>query len=198
MTDFNDPKSMLKRYLQTHRDALVWKLDGLSERELRLPRTPTGVNLLGLIKHVANVEIGYFGKTFGRVWPTPAELVSDADFDADPQADWYATEDETSAGIVDFYRRAWAFADATIDELPLDGRGRVAWWPEDRAEVTLERIMVHVLAELARHAGHADILREMADGAVGLRADVSNLPEMDWPAYVEKLTGLADRFSPGA
>jgi uncharacterized damage-inducible protein DinB len=195
MTDLNDPKTALKRCLQSQREALLWKLEGLGERELRLPRTPTGINLLGLVKHVANVEIGYFGLTFGRQWPAPEELVSDAEFDADPQADWYATEDETAAAIVDLYRRAWAFCDATIDELPLDAPGHVPWWPGDRGRVTLGRIMVHVIAELARHAGHADILRELVDGESGLRPDSSNLPDMDWPAYVGRLTTLAERFS---
>ncbi|GHG56580.1 hypothetical protein GCM10012320_29210 [Sinomonas cellulolyticus] len=195
MPDLNDPKAVLKRYLQIHREALLWKLEGLSERELRLPRTQTGLTLLGILKHVANIEARYFGETFGRPWRAPGELVSDAGFDADPQADWYATEDESAAWIVSLYRRVWAFADATIDELPLDAPGRVAWWPDDRADVTLERILVHVIAELARHAGHADILRELTDGASGLRADADNLPQVDWPAYVEKLTRLADRFS---
>jgi hypothetical protein len=89
----------------------------------------------------------------------------------------------------------WTLADATIEELPLDALGRVPWWTEDRNPVTLERIMVHVIAELARHVGHADMLREQIDGAVGLRAEVSNLPEQkDWPAYVAKLTALAERF----
>lgn len=195
MTDLNDPKTALKRYIQTHRDVLLWKLEGLGERELRLPRTPTGTNLLGLIKHVANVEIGYFGGTFGREWPTPDELVTDADFDADQQADWYATEDETVAAIVDFYRRAWTFCDATIDELPLDAPGLVPWRPGDRGQVTLERIMIHVISELARHAGHADIIRELIDGEAGLRADANALPDEDWAAYVGKLTELAERFS---
>jgi hypothetical protein len=144
---------------------------------------------------MANVEIGYFGDTFGREWPTPDERISDEDFEADPQADWYGTENETCDGIIDLYRRVWTFADATIQELPLDALGRVPWWTEDRNPVTLERIMVHAIAELARHVGHADILREQIDGAVGLRAEVSNLPEQqDWPAYVAKLTALAERF----
>ncbi|GAB3275157.1 DinB family protein [Sinomonas notoginsengisoli] len=195
MTDLNDPKTALKRYLQTQREALLWKLEGLSERELRLPRTPTGTNLLGLIKHVANVEIGYFGKPFGRQWPAPEELVSDAEFDADPQSDWYATEDETVTGIVDFYRRAWAFCDATIEQLPLGAPGQVPWWPGDRGHVTLERIMIHVIAEVARHAGHADIIRELIDGEAGFRTGTSALPDIDWPAYLVKLNTLAERFS---
>jgi hypothetical protein len=190
-----EPKSALRRYLQSNRDALLWKLDGLGERDLRLPRTPTGTNLIGIVKHMANVEIGYFGDTFGRAWPTPEERVSEEDFESDPQADWYATESETCDGIIDLYRRVWSFADATIEDLPLDARGRVPWWGQERNEVTLHRIMVHVIDDLARHVGHADILREQIDGAAGLRAQVSNLPgEFDWSAYVAKLTALAERF----
>lgn len=194
MSDLRAPKAVLRHYLQFSREALLWKLDGLSERDLRMPRTPTGTNLIGIVKHMANVEIGYFGDTFGRGWPTPEERVSEADFEADPQADWYATESETCDEIIDLYRRVWAFADATIEELPLDALGRVPWWSEGHNRVTLECIMVHVIVDLARHVGHADILREEIDGAAGLRADVSNIPQQDWPEYVAKLTLLAERF----
>jgi len=194
MSDLRAPKAALRHYLQSSREALLWKLDGLSERDLRMPRTPTGTNLIGIVKHMANVEIGYFGDTFGREWPTPEERVSETDFEADPQADWYATESETCDEIIDLYRRVWAFADATIEELPLDALGRVPWWSEDHNQVTLASIMVHVIVDLARHVGHADILREEIDGAAGLRAEVSNIPQQDWPAYVAKLTLLAERF----
>lgn len=195
MSDLTKPKDALRHYLQSSRDVLLWKLDGLSERDLRMPRTPTGTNLIGIVKHMANVEIGYFGDTFDRAWPSPAERIVEEDFEADPQADWYATESETCDGIIDLYRRVWVFADATIEELPLDALGRVSWWGEDRNPVTLERIIVHVIVDLARHLGHADILREEIDGAAGLRAGVSNLPEdQDWPAYVARLTTLAERF----
>ena len=193
VSDLREPKAALQYYLQSGRDALLWKLDGLGSRDLRLPRTPTGMNLIGIVKHMANVEIGYFGDTFARTWPTLEERVSDAALEADPQADWYATEGETCAGIVDLYRRVWSFADATIEELPLDALGRVPWWPAARNPVTLERVIVHVLVDLSRHVGQADILREQVDGAAGLGADGSNLPEQqDWPAYVAKLTALAD------
>jgi uncharacterized damage-inducible protein DinB len=194
MTDANDPKTVLKRSLQEARESLLWKLDGLDERAARWPRTPTGTSLLGIVKHCLNVEVGYFGSTFGREWPTPAELVPDSALDTDPQADWYATEDETLEGLVDLYRRVWAFADETIDSLPLDAPGRVPWWRADKAGVTLHRILVHVATELARHAGQADILRELTDESVGLVPDRDNIPEVDWPAYVAKLTALAERF----
>lgn len=195
MADMDDPKTVLQHYLQETRDALICKLDGLSERDARLPRTPTGTNLLGVMKHCLNVEVGYFGLTFGREFPTPHEIVSMEAYDDDPQSDWYATEDETKEGLIDLYRRVGAFADETIEQLPLDAPGRVPWWPAGRQNVTLHRIIVHVLCDLARHAGHADIMRETHDGAVGLRRQNDNVPgEYDWPAYVEKLTAIADRF----
>jgi uncharacterized damage-inducible protein DinB len=195
MDDLGEPKAALRHYLQSTRDSLIWKLDGLSEHDARRPRTPTGNNLLGIIKHCLNVEAGYFGPTFGRAFPTPEELVPDEAFDEDPQADWYAREDETKAGLIDLYRRVAAFADQTIEQLPLDAPGRVPWWRPDRQDVTLQRVIVHVIYDVARHAGHADIMREQHDQAVGWQQDNTNLPDdYDWPAYVAKLTALADRF----
>ncbi|MEV6347670.1 DinB family protein [Actinoplanes sp. NPDC051851] len=195
MTESDDAKTALRDYLRETREDLIWKLDGLSEREARLPRTPTGNNLLGIVKHCLNVEAAYFGRTFGREFPDVGELVPESAYEKDPQADWYATADETKDGLIDLYRRVGEFADRTIEALPLDAPGEVPWWrPETRA-VTLQRIIVHVIADLARHAGHADILREQADNAIGVRQENSNLPDdHDWPAYVAKLTTLADRF----
>ncbi|AVT37758.1 DinB family protein [Plantactinospora sp. BB1] len=195
MADLSDPKAALHHYLRAIRENLIWKLDGLSEREARLPRTATGNNLLGVLKHCLNVEAGYFGSTFGREFPTPEELVPLQAFEEDPQADWYAREDETKDGLIDLYRRVGEFADQTIEQLPLDAPGRVPWWRPGQDVVTLQRIIVHVICDLARHAGHADIMREQHDMAIGLRRESSNLPDdYDWPAYVSKLTKLADRF----
>ncbi len=187
----SNPKQVLKDYLRGARDTLIWKLDGLSERDQRLPRTQTGMNLLGIVKHALNTEVIYFGPTFGREWPTPEEIVPAGG--SDPQADWYATAQESAAGLVDLYGRVQAFADETIDALPLDAIGRVAHW--GGAEVTLHEIMVHMIVDLQRHAGHADIVREQIDGSAGLLPDASNLPDdTDWQAYVAKLTALAERF----
>ena len=195
MTDFRDPRTVLQHYLQQARDSLIWKLDGVSEHDARRPRTPTGNNLLGVVKHCLNVEAGYFGPTFGREFPTPEELVPMEAYDEEPQSDWYATADETSDGLVDLYRRVGAFADQTIAQLPLDAPGQVPWWQPGRQEVTLQHIIVHVIYDLARHAGHADIMREQNDGAIGWERENSNIPDgYDWPAYVARLTQLADRF----
>lgn len=196
MTDLLDPKAALAHYLQESRDALVWKLEGLGERDVRLPRTPTGTNLLGILRHVANVEIGYFGPTFGREWPEPDHpmVVTDEDYDADPQSDWWVPADISTAEVVDFYRSVWAFSDTTIADLALDTVGAVPWWPEERRAVSLQRIVVHVIYDTARHAGHADILREGIDGAAGLKVAATNMPEVDWAAYVDRLTRVAESF----
>ena len=195
MADLIDPKAALLYYLQTTRDDLAWKLEGLSEREARLPRTATGNNLLGVLKHCINIEAGYFGPTFGREFPGHDELVPMSAYDDDPQADWYARSDEPKDGLIDLYRRVGEFADETIEQLPLDAPGRVPWWQPGRDVVTLQRIIIHVTCDLARHAGHADIMREQFDSAIGARRENTNIPDdYDWTSYVTKLTELADRF----
>jgi uncharacterized damage-inducible protein DinB len=178
----SDPKDTLSRYLQNAREAMVWKLEGLSEYGVRRPMTPTGTNLLGLVKHLANVELGYLGPTFGR---PHGEHLPWHDEDAEPNADMFATPDETREDILGLYRRAWAHGAETIAALDLDSTGEVPWWPPDRRVVTLHQILVHLVAETARHAGHADIVREEIDGAAGVRPDSSNLPDdgYDWAAH---------------
>ncbi len=187
----SDPKIDLHRYLQMAREALVWKLDGLSEYDVRRPLVRTGTNLLGLVKHVASVESGYLAETFGRPFDQPLPWFDDG---AEPNVDMWATPEETRAEIVGLYRRVWAHSDTTIDSLPLDATGRVPWWPDDRADVTLHRILVHVIAETNRHAGHADIVRELVDGAAGLRDDNDNLAPGDptwWEGYRDRVEGAA-------
>jgi uncharacterized damage-inducible protein DinB len=192
-----DPKADLHRYLQAAREALLWKLDGLSEYDVRRPLTPTGTNLLGIVKHVASVELGYLGATFGRPSDEPLPWFAP---DAEPNADMWATPEESRERIVGLYRRAWAHADATIDALDLDAVGHVAWWPPERNEVTLHRVLVHLIAETHRHAGHADIVRELVDGAAGLRRDNDNLPEGDagwWAQYRGRVQRAAEQVRDG-
>lgn len=191
----DDPKAELHRYLQTARDALLWKLDGLSEYDVRRPLTPTGTNLLGLVKHVASIELGYFGETFGRPSGEPLPWLED---DAEPNADMWATASQSRGDVVGLYHRAWVHADATIAALDLDATGHVPWWQPGRSEVTLHRILVHMVAETNRHAGHADILRELIDGAVGLRAGSNNMPPVGadwWAGYWDRLETAAREAS---
>ncbi len=188
-----DPKADLRRYLQAARESLLWKLEGLSEYDVRRPLVPTGTNLLGLVKHVASVESGYFGETFDRPFDEPLPWLAD---DAEPNADMWATAEESREQIVGLYHRVWAHSDATIDALALDAIGHVPWWAPDRSEVTLHRILVHMVAETDRHAGHADIVRELIDGAAGLRVGNDNLPPADqawWQNHRSRLEQAAQQ-----
>ena len=190
----NDPKAALHRYFTVVREGVLWKLDGLSEYDLRRPMTPTGTNLLGVVKHLASVTIGYFGPTFGREVDVDMDYMAWYAPDAEPNADMFATEHESREEILALYRQAGEIADATISELALDAEGHVAWWG-DRNPVTLAAILVHMVAETNRHAGQIDIVRELIDGSAGLRADVSNMPdEINWPEYHARLEKLAEQF----
>ena len=191
MTQY-DPKADLQRSLQAARETLVWKLEGLDEYDARRPLTPTGTNLLGLVKHSAGVEVGYFGECFQRPFDRVLPWLQD---DAEPNADMWATADESREDILDLYRRVWAHSNATIDALALDATGSVPWWPAERREVTLHRVLVHVVAELGRHAGHADVVRECIDGAAGLREGNDNLATGDrlwWKDYRSRLQEVAE------
>lgn len=187
-------KAVLWYYLRSSRRDLRWKLEGLTERQLRMPMTPTGTNLLGVLKHVATVEAGYFTHCFGR---DPGFDMPWAEEDAEPNADMYATAEESVQDILDLAESCAAAADATIGELDLDAVATVPWWA--RPQVTLGRLLVHVVQEYARHLGHVDIVRELLDGQAGLNATVSNLPgdqegvDADWwHRYTERLRAIAE------
>ena len=190
-----NPKADLLRYLQEGRDALVWKLDGLSEYDIRRPLTPTGTNLLGLVKHIASVELGYFGDTFGRPFfeeePPPSWWYTE---ESEPNSDMWATADESREQIVGLYRQAWEHSNSTIAALPLDAIGHVPWWPEERREVTLNHILVRVISDTHRHAGHADIVRELIDGSVGYLQGKDNMPPGNhawWEGHRDRLERVA-------
>ena len=189
-----DAKATAWQYLRAQREAVLWKVEGLPERDQRMPLTPTGTNLLGVVKHLAGVEAEYFGICLGRPWPDEMAFWAD---DAGPNDDMWATEDESPQQVLDLYRRVTAFADETIEPLPLDAAAHVPWWRTP--ETDLHSLLVHMAVETARHAGHLDILREQLDGRRGLRDGLTNLPDVDeawWDAYVDRLRGIAER-SPG-
>lgn len=187
----DEEKAVLHDYLRTGRADLLSKLDGLGEYDVRRPLTPTGTSLLGLVKHLATVELGYFGEVFGRpadrVLPWLAE-------DAEADADMWATADQTREQIIDLHHYTAAHADATIQALPLDAPGQVPWWPPERRQVSLHQILVHMCVETARHAGHADILREVLDGTAGRRPGDPSMPERtaeQWAAYRARIEDAA-------
>ena len=190
--DSDELKRDLLRYLQVCRAALVWKLEGLSEYDIRRPLVRTGTNLLGLVKHAASVEAWYLGDVFGRPFGEPLPWF---DGDAEPNSDMWATPDQTRAEMIGLYRRAWAHSDATVMALRLDAVGEVPWWAPN-GNISLHRMLVHVIAETNRHAGHADIVRELIDGAAGFQSDNVNLPTLDqrfWLSHRERLEQAARR-----
>jgi hypothetical protein len=150
-------KESLQVALDRHRDAVLWKLEGLDDERLRRPMTPSGTNLLGLVKHLALVEYGWFCDTFGR----PSEsLPFDED---DPDADLRVEPEETTADVLALYGRARAAADRAIGEIGLEETG-IAWFGDP---VSMRWVLIHMVEETARHAGHADIVRELLDGMTG-------------------------------
>lgn len=179
-------KDDLHGYLRGARDALLWKLDGLGEYDIRRPLTPTGTNLLGLVKHSTGSHVRYLGEVFGRDLgiSLPGSYTSEAN------ADLWATPEETREDIVGRYREACAAADATVDDLALDATGLVPWWGDE--EVTLHHVLVHLTSETQRHAGHADIVRELIDGSAGLLPTMDNLPTDDASWWADRRRRIED------
>jgi hypothetical protein len=158
-------KEILRASLQEVRDAMLFKLDGLSDTAMRTPMVPSGTNLLGLVKHLAGLEYGYLGAAFGR--PAPERMPWIDDGTVREGADMWAAEGETTAYLTGLYRRACAHADETIAALDLSTLGTVPWWPAGRREASLRQLVVRMIQETSRHAGHADIIRELIDGSAG-------------------------------
>lgn len=196
--DANEPKAVLLRYLQNERRSALWKVEGLSDYDVRRPLTPTGTNLLGVLKHLAMVELGYFGEVFGRIPEVSVGWWADdeADQGETPNIDMYASADQTRDEVLQLFEEAGRNTATTVAALDLDSPGRVPWWGE-RGAVTLHRILVHMVDETARHTGQLDILREQLDGAAGARPEVDNLAELgrdEWAAYTKRLQQIADGF----
>jgi uncharacterized damage-inducible protein DinB len=168
-------KTALHYELRSAREAVLAKLDGLSEYDVRRPLTGTGTNLLGLVKHLSMCESKYFGEVFGRPLP---ERMPWWDEDAEDNADMWATASESRSEVIERYRRVCGHSDTTIDLLDLDSPGHVPWWP--RPNVRLINVIAHVVAETNRHAGHADILREQLDGVTGDRDAGPPQHDADW------------------
>ncbi len=190
-------KTDLLGELRSGREALLWKLDGVSEYDVRRPLTPTGTNLLGLVKHVASVEAGYLGAVFDRPFPEPTPWIEQ---DAEDNADMWATAEQSREWVVGLYHRVAAHSEATVHALGLDAVGAVPWWPPERRSVTLHQIGLHLIAETHRHAGHADLVRELIDGHAGLSAANANLPTAGpdyWPAYRDRVEQTARQASQG-
>jgi uncharacterized damage-inducible protein DinB len=150
-------KDLLSAFLDFQRDTLLWKVSGLTEEQFRTVRTPSGMSLLGLVKHLAYVERNWFQSRFlGQdVYIPWRHGDQDADFAVDP-ADAFES-------VVAFYRaEVDTSRQITAETESLDTLARDADPPR-----SLRWILVHMIEETARHNGHADLMRELADGMTG-------------------------------
>jgi hypothetical protein len=181
----------LRHYLQQSRDALLRALDGVGEYDSRRPITPTGTNLLGLVKHLTGIEAGYLGECVGR--PVPVTLPWYDDGSVWQGGDMWATAEQSRDYIVGLYRDVWAHSDRAIAELPLDAPAFVTWWSPEKQHTTLGHLICRVIAETAQHAGHADILRETIDGRAGRDHDDQGDPQW-WHTYVRRIQAAADAY----
>jgi hypothetical protein len=184
----------LHRYLQEARDGVLSSLEGLPEYDVRRPMTPTGTNLLGLVKHLAGIEFAYLGDSVGR--PTPVTLPWVEDESIWDGADMWAKADESNDYLVSLYQAAWMHSDESIAQLGLEAPAEVAWWPEERRTTTLGSLLVRVVAETAHHAGHTDIIREMIDGHAGSDHDEAGDADY-WARYVAVVQQAADEHNSG-
>jgi hypothetical protein len=185
-----DLKHELHAKLRVGRAIMLAKLEGLSEYDMRRPMTPTGTNLLGLVKHLAGVEYVYLGDSMHR--PPPETLPWNDDESVWGGADMWAKDDESSEYLIDLYRRACAHGDATIEDLDLESSASVPHWPEERRATTLGILLIRMVNETSQHAGHADIIRELIDGQAGNDANFAD--DVDWPEYVGRVQAAADLF----
>jgi hypothetical protein len=185
-----DEKTLLRTHLRLVQKALLWKLEGLSEADLRRPMTKTGTNLLGIVKHLTGVTFGYLCDAFGReremfAWESDEELFYGLDM--------WATPDESADEIVARYRRAMDAASQTIDDLDLDTVGR----HHTGLRVSLRWMILVVLTDTLRHTGHADVVRELIDGSIGMHDLFPSSPSGDdaeyWEKYIARITGKIDR-----
>jgi uncharacterized damage-inducible protein DinB len=167
----------LLAFLRHQRDAVRNAALGLSDEQARSHPTPSGLTLGGLVKHLADAERGWTGRIAG-------EPLSDSTFE-DYMATFALTDDETLADVLEHYRAAGAHTDDVI--AGVDDLGRrvplpeAPWYP-DPERCTVRWILLHLVEETARHAGHADIIREAVDGALSgpLMAAAEGWPEDGW------------------
>jgi hypothetical protein len=163
-------KEILLAYLNNQRAVMAWKLHGLPVAEARRPMVPSGTSVMGVTRHLAAVELWWFGdviahgdytvpESMGGWWQSVQEA-----YEQDPDADFRIGEGETVDQVLEYYETAAGVANDIIQRYDLDHVGRVHG---PNPPVSLRWVMVHMIAETARHAGHADIIREQIDGVTG-------------------------------
>ncbi|MFD9301261.1 DinB family protein [Streptomyces sp. NPDC060048] len=153
-------RETLRAYLDFHRATLAWKCDGLTDEELRLQASPPStLSLLGLVRHMAEVERHWFRRTMGgadvpHLWSDKRDFQAAYDASGSTRAEAFAAWEAE----VEHSRAVEAAAES------LDVTAHVVKWEED---ASLRTLMLHMIHEYARHNGHADFLREAIDGTTG-------------------------------
>lgn len=173
----HDERGALLAFLEHQREALRYATYGLSEDRARVTSTPSSLSLGGLVKHVADAERSWSGRIAGA----PPREASVEDY----LANFVLSDDQTLGGVLEDYAEACAYTDAVIGRV--DDLGRrvplpdAPWFPDPEG-CTVRWIVFHLIEETARHAGHADIIREALDGALSgsLMAAAEGWPESGW------------------
>jgi uncharacterized damage-inducible protein DinB len=156
-----DEHTMLSQFLDYYRAVFARKIEGIDEVAARQLLAPSAMHLLGMTRHMADVERWWFRRFFAGEAIAP--LYDTAD---DPDIDWHPEPHETLAATAGVWRdevtaaRAVVAAVTDLDTIAFDRTGH-------RGDVSLRWIMIHMIEEYARHCGHADLIRESIDGATG-------------------------------
>lgn len=187
-----DEKALLRTHLVLAQQDLLWKLEGLSDEQLRRPMTKTSTNLIGIIKHLTGVTAHYLISSFGR----EREIYAWEEGD-EPEfwfgGDMWATPDESPADLIAAYRRACEASLVALDAMDLDTVGT----HHTGVKVSLRWMILNVLTDTLRHTGHADILREAIDGSVGVDPILSNTVDGTddeyWSKFRQRVTGELTR-----
>ncbi|AKJ14548.1 Mini-circle protein [Streptomyces incarnatus] len=155
-------RAMLEGWLEYHRQTLAWKCEGLTDEQLRTPSVPPSeLSLMGLVRHMAEVERGWFRKVLVGDDPGPiyyTEEDRDGEFHLTEADTWQEAHATWQAEIETARRNAAGFE---LDDL---SRGKSRFRDEP---FSLRWIYTHMIEEYARHNGHADLIRERIDGATG-------------------------------
>jgi uncharacterized damage-inducible protein DinB len=155
----SDERTTLLQFLTFLRQTMLLKAEGLTEEQARITLIPGGLSMLTLVRHMVEVERGWFQNAFlGR--DVPFEWCDDDD----PDRDFHPGPDDTLAEAVDLYRREIEASDAVVAAADLD---ELASEERSGGRVNLRWILVHMIEETGRHCGHADLIRESIDGTVG-------------------------------
>jgi uncharacterized damage-inducible protein DinB len=178
-----DERDGLLSFLAQQRLLVLTAAHGLTDDEARLAPSASSLSVGGLIKHLASMERGWIDMIVQRV----PEATSPDDRASDYFDDFRLKDHETLADVIERYQQVAAETERVIASIDDLGRAvpvpqGVPWFPADVEAWSVRWVLLHLIEETARHAGHADIVRETVDGAdaISLLAAVEHWPATDW------------------